>query len=88
MVRTKKTPHHVEVRLLKCIVYITWNPVRFVIQRHHELFLKDQQAREKKHLEAYKRHVHCPPKDNSTATSPQETFNSGRHKAATFHSQR
>ena len=44
MVRTKATPRHAEVRPLKCIIYITRNPVTFVIQRHHELFLLDQQA--------------------------------------------
>ena len=32
MVQTKVTPHHAEVRLLKCNVYITQNPVTFVIQ--------------------------------------------------------
>ena len=49
MVRIKVTPHHAEVRQLKCIIYITRNPVTFVIQWHHELFLLDQQAREQKH---------------------------------------
>ena len=44
MVRTKATPRHAEVCLLKCIVYITRNPVTFVIQWHHELFLLDQLA--------------------------------------------
>ena len=44
MVQTKVTPHHVEVRPLKCIIYITQNPVTFIIQLHHELFLLDQQA--------------------------------------------
>ena len=48
MVRTKVTPRHAEVRPLKCIVYITRNPVTFVIQRNRDLFLLDQQAREKK----------------------------------------
>ena len=42
MVQTKVTPRHAEVQPLKCIIYITWNPVTFVIQRHHELFLLDQ----------------------------------------------
>ena len=57
MVRTKATPWHVEVRLPKCLIYITRNPVTFVIQRHCDLFLLDQQARERKHQAAYKRHV-------------------------------
>ena len=80
MVQTKKTPHHAEVRPLKCIVYITQNPVTFVIQGHHGLFLEDQQVCEKKHSEAYKRHVHRMPRANSTATLPEETSNSRRHE--------
>ena len=55
MVCTKKTPHHAEVCPLKCIVYITQNPVTFVIQQHRELFLLDQQQNQKEH---YKRYVH------------------------------
>ena len=47
MVQTKVTPRHAEVRPPKCVIYITRNPVTFVIQRHHDLFLLDQQAREK-----------------------------------------
>ena len=62
-----------EVRPLKCIVYITQNPVTFVIQWHHELFLLDQQAREQKHLEAYKLHVHRPPTQPATAATPKKT---------------
>ena len=50
MVRTKATPHHAEVRSPKCIVYITRNPVTFVIQRHRDLFRLDQQARERQHM--------------------------------------
>ena len=46
MVRTKATPHHAEVRPPKCTVYITRNPVTFVIKRHHTLFLLDQEARD------------------------------------------
>ena len=44
MVQTKATPRHMEVHLLKCIIYITWNTVTFVIQWHHEFFLVDQLA--------------------------------------------
>ena len=73
MVRTKVTPRHAEICPLKCIVYITQNPVTFVIQRHHELFRLDQQACEKKHLEAYKRHVHRPPTQPATAAMPKNT---------------
>ena len=54
MVQTKVTPRHVEVQLPKCVVYITRNPVTFIIQRQHHLFLLDQQARQEKHQAAYK----------------------------------
>ena len=77
-----------EVRPLKCIIYITQNPVTFVIQRHCELFLLDQQAREKKYSEAYKRHVHRPPKQLSTATMPKNTAHSRCDKTATLYSRR
>ena len=46
MVQTKATPRHAEVRPLKCVVYITRNPVTIDIQRHHHLFLLDQQVRQ------------------------------------------
>ena len=85
MVRTKVTPHHAEVRPLKSIVYITRNPVTFVIQQHHELFLLDQQAQEHKHLEAYKRHVHRPPTQPATAAMPKNTAHSGCNKTATIY---
>ena len=61
MVQIKSTPRHAEVRPLKCVVYITRNPVTFAIYRHREFYLLDQQARERKHQEQYKRHVHMPP---------------------------
>ena len=88
MVQTKVTPHHEEVRLLKCIIYITWNPVTFVIQWHHELFLLDQQAQEQKDSEAYKRHVHRPPMQPATTTMPKNTAHSGCNKTATIYRQR
>ena len=88
MVQTKVTPHHAEERLLKCIVYITQNPVTFVIQQHHELFLLDQQVREKKAKEAYKRHVHRPTTQPSTAPMPKNTANSRCNKTATLYSRR
>ena len=88
MVRTKVTPHHAEVRPLKCIIYITQNPVTFVIQRHHELFLLDQQAREWKHSEAYKRHVHRPPTQPATTATPKNTAHSGCHQTTTIYHQR
>ena len=67
MVQTKTTPQHVEVRPLKCIVYITRNPVTFAIHWRSEFYLLDQQARETKHQAEHKRHVHTPPAQ-STAT--------------------
>ena len=61
MVRSKATPRYAEVRLLKCVVYITRNPVTFEIHRCREFYLLDQQARERKQQAEYKRHVHMPP---------------------------
>ena len=61
MVRQKATPRHAEVRPLKCVIYITRNPVTFTIQRRREFYLLDQQARERKRQAAYKWHVHMPP---------------------------
>ena len=73
MVRTKLTPRHVDVRPLKCVVYITRNPVTFVIQRNRDLLLLDQQARERKHQAAYKRHVHKPPATAATTIMTTDT---------------
>ena len=61
MVQRKGTPRHAEVRPLKCAIYITQNPVTFIIHQRRELYLLDQQAREQKNEAAYKRHVHVPP---------------------------
>ena len=88
MVWTKVTPRHVEVWPLKCIVYITWNPVTFVIQRHHELFLLDQKAWEQKHSEAYKRHIHRPPTQPATTAMPKNTAHSRCHQTTTIYRQR
>ena len=68
MVRSKAPPRHAEVRPLKCIVYITHNPVTFDIHRRHEFYLLDQRARETKHQADYKRHVHMPPVPPAIAT--------------------
>ena len=68
MVQIKATPQHAEVRPLKCIIYITQNPVTFVIHWHCDLFLLDQQAQERKHQAAYKWHVHTPPEQPATTT--------------------
>ena len=73
MVQTKVTPRHVEIQPLKCVVYITRNPVTFVIQRNHALFLLDQQVREQKQEVAYKRHVHKPPAKPATTAMPKNT---------------
>ena len=88
MVRTKATPRHAEIRPLKCIIYITWNPVTFVIQRHHELFLLDQKAREWKHSEAYKQHVHRLPTQPATTDTPKNTAHSGCHQTTTIYRRR
>ena len=73
MVRTKATPRHAEVRPLKCVVYITRNPVTFDIQRHRHLFLLDQQVRQEQHQAAYKWHVHRLPTKPATTTTPENT---------------
>ena len=73
MVRTKSTPRHADVRPLKCIVYITRNPVTFVKQQHRDLFLLDQQEQERKHQAAYKRHVHKLPATSATTTMTKDT---------------
>ena len=57
MVRSKASPRHVEVRPLKCVVYIIRNPVTFEIHQRHEFYLLDQRAQERKHQAEYKRHV-------------------------------
>ena len=36
MVCSKAPPRHAEVRPLKCVVYMTRNPVTFEIHRRHE----------------------------------------------------
>ena len=79
MVRTKATPRHVEVRLPKCVIYITRNPVTFDIQRHHHLFLLDQQAQQEQHKADYKRHVHRPPMKPATTTTPENTAHNRCH---------
>ena len=69
MVRIKATPWHAEVQPLKCVVYITRNPVTFAIHRRREFYLLDQQARERKHQADYKRHVHMPPVQPAITTT-------------------
>ena len=85
MVRTKTTPRHAEVRPLKCVVYITRNPVTFDIQRHRHLFLLDQQAQLQKHQTAYKWHVHRPPVKPATTTMPENTAHNRCHQTSTIY---
>ena len=85
MVRTKSTPRQAEVRPLKCIVYITRNPVTFIIQRRRDLFLLDQQARDQKHQAAYKWHVHLPPATPAVTTTAKNSTYSRRDKASAIH---
>ena len=73
MVRIKSTPQHADVQPLKCVVYMTRNPITFIIQWHRDLFLLDQQERERKHQAAYKRHVHKPPTKSAATIMPMDT---------------
>ena len=73
MVQTKAIPWHAEVQPLKCIVYITRNPVTFVIHRHRDLFLLDEQARERKHQAEYKQHVHMLPATPAITTMTRDS---------------
>ena len=75
MVCSKAPPRHAEVRLLKCIVYMTRNPVTFEIHRRREFYLLDQQARETKYQAEYKRHVHMPPAPPAITTSTKNVTN-------------
>ena len=88
MVRIKLTPQHAEVRLLKCVVYITRNPVTFVVQWRRDLLLLDQQAREEKHQAAYKQHVHRPPMKPATTTKPENTTHNRCHMTSTIYYRR
>ena len=85
MVQTKSTPRQAEVRPLKCVVYITRNPVTFVIQRRRDLFLLDQQARDQKHQAAYKQHVHLPPATPAVTTTAKNSTYSGHDKTSAIH---
>ena len=75
MVRSKAPPRHAEVRPLKCVVYITRNPVTFEIRRHREFYLLDQQAHETKYQAEYKRHVHMPPAPPAITNSTKNIIN-------------
>ena len=44
-----------------------------MIQWRRDLFLLDQQARERKHQAAYKWHVHMPPATPATTTMTKNT---------------
>ena len=84
MVRTKVTPRHADVRPPKCIMYITRNPVTFIIQRHRDLFLLDQQERETKQEVDYKQHVHKPPAKPAPTTTPKNTAHNRCHQTTTI----
>ena len=76
MVRVKNKPQHATVRPPKCIVYMSRNPITFSIHRHQGLFQKDEDARMKKQLDQYKKHVHAPQVEARATTTPQETSHS------------
>ena len=88
MVRTKATPQHAEVRPPKYVVYITRNPVTFMVQRHCDLFLLDQKVREKKQEVDYKRHVHKPPAKPATTATPKNTTHNRCHQITTIYHRR
>ena len=88
MVRTKATPRHVEVRPPKCVIYITRNPVTFMIQRNRDLYLLDQQVQEKKQEVDYKRHVHKPPAKPATTAKPKNTAHKRCHQTITIYRRR
>ena len=88
MVCKKATPRHADVRSPKCIVYITRNPVTFVIQRHRDLFLLDQQARERKQEVAYKKHVHNLPMKPTSTTAPKNIAHKRCHQTTTVYRRR
>ena len=75
MVRAKAPPRHAEVRPLKCVVYMTRNPVTFEVYWQREFYLLDQQARETKYQAEYKRHVHMPPMPPAITTTPKNVTN-------------
>ena len=79
MVRTKMTPRHAEIRPLKCVVYITRNPVTFAIHRRREFYLLDQQARETKQQADYKRHVHTPPAQSPATITTKDAIHPRRN---------
>ena len=88
MVRTKSTPWQVEVRPLKCVIYITRNPVTFIIQWRRDLFLLDQQAPDRRHQAAYKRHVHLPPVTPAVTTTTKNATYSGRNETSAIYRRR
>ena len=67
MVRVKWKLQHADMGPPKCVVYWSHNAIKYIIQHHQELIQKDLAARDKKHKEdKYKKHVHTPPKEDST----------------------
>ena len=84
MVQTKATPLHGDVRPPKSVVYITRNPVTFVIQRNCDLFLLDQQTRETKQEVDYKWQVHKPPAKPAPTTMAKNTAHNRCHQTTTI----
>ena len=75
MVRTKTTPHHADVHMPKCVVYVSRNPVTFEIHRRRELYLLDEKARETRKQEDYKWHVHAPAAECTATIATKNTVN-------------
>ena len=60
----------------------------FVIQRHRDLFLLDQQVRERKHQAAYKRHVHKLPATPATTIMTKDTPHNRCNKTSAIYRRR
>ena len=68
MVYVKTMLKHANVCPVKCVVYVSRNPIMYSIDFCCEYFVADQKAcNAKAAVVEYKRHVHQPPKNNATA---------------------
>ena len=76
------------VRPHQCVVYISKNPIGYIIQRRREYFLQDQKAREKVQAEWYKKHVNSPPQDHTVAAKTSQASDCWCYPHATFHCRR
>ena len=88
MVQIKVTPRHAEVQPLKCVIYVSRNPVTFIIHRRREFFLLDQQARERKQQASYKWHVHKPPATTAITTATTNSLNSRCNQTSAIYHRR